>query len=237
MARKLCGRTINRVFSEKPGLKALAEKLSGRSVTDVFCKGKHIFIRFDQGTVLHNHMLMRGKWRALSGPFLFAPPGLWLALEQGASAICNFNGQVLEAIDEAGVAKWLDALGPDVLSTPYPEAALAERLQQATRPICEVLLDQSCIAGIGNVAKSESLFLAGIDPRIPANQLSSASVEALLASMRAVMMESYTQGGRWIHRVYHRHRQPCPQCGGRIAVIRMPPSRRATYFCPLCQRG
>jgi len=84
------------------------------------------------------------------------------------------------------------------------------------------------------VAKSEALYLAGLDPRTPATLLNVADLARLVERMRFVCMESYGQGGRWTHRVYHRRGQPCEACGSRI--VRITQAGRATFFCPSCQR-
>ncbi len=236
LARHLQGRRADRILTERAELRDVAAQLSGQEIGVCACKGKHIFIPFGQKWVLHNHLLMRGKWRMAKGPFLFIPAQYWLVIETGSSAICNINGQVLEFISPQQAQDILARLGPDILADPYPRDEVITALQAQRKPVSEVILDQSVIAGIGNVAKSEALFLAGIDPRSPANALSTDALARLADTMQQVMQESLDQGGRWIHRVYQRHRQPCPSCGSRIAVIRMPPSKRSTYFCPRCQR-
>ncbi len=235
LARHLTGKRADRVFSGRPKLLEVGSVLSGQRIEQCTCKGKHIFISFDNGRHLHNHLLMRGQWRKMKGPFLFAPDGIWLMIEVGSQAICNINGQVLNLLDDEGVRKVRDTLGPDILAEPYPEEEIAIRLRSSRRPVSEAIMDQSIISGIGNVAKSESLYLAGIDPRQPANQLEEPALLRLIGAMRSIMLESYTQGGRWIHRVYHQAGKACPACGHKIATIRMPPTKRTTFFCSYCQ--
>jgi endonuclease VIII len=237
LARHLNGQRVDRVQTSRPSLAAAAAAWSGCALERCYCRGKHLFIRFRDGVTLHNHLLMHGKWRAGSGPFLFLPEGMWLALERGGRAFCNWNGQVLEALDEAGVRAIEQRLGPDLLADPYPVDAVVAALAGSARPVAEAILDQAVVCGVGNIAKSESLFRAGIDPRTPADQLAPGARDRLVAAMRAVLCESYEQGGRWTRRVYRRRGERCPRCAGRIAVIRQPPSRRSTYFCPVCQRS
>ena len=235
LARYLAGKRADRVFSERPELSHAANYLSGQRIEGCSCKGKHIFITFETGHSLHNHLLMRGKWRKMQGPFLFAPAGIWLMIEIGAHAICNINGQILEMLTEEEAQAVRDGLGPDILDEPYPVEQIAARLQQSTLPLCEAVMDQSIICGIGNVAKSEALYLARLDPRQATHQLDESALMRLIAAMRTIMTESYTQGGRWTHRVYHQAGKACPACGGKIATIRMPPGKRTTFFCPRCQ--
>lgn len=236
LARHLQGRRADRILTERQDLSATAEQLAGQTVERCYCKGKHIFIQIGSDWVLHNHLLMRGKWRMAKGPFLFIPTQYWLVIESGSSAICNINGQVLEFITHQHAEGITQRLGPDILADPYPREEVIAKLKEQRKPISEAILDQAVIAGIGNVAKSEALFLAEIDPRTPANTMTNDTLVRLSETMRQVMQESLEQGGRWIHRVYQRHREPCLTCRTRIAVIRMPPSKRSTYFCPKCQR-
>ena len=236
LARHLAGKRVDRILSERSNLTSIANQLSGCPIEQCSCKGKHIFISFEGGYQLHNHLLMHGKWRRTSGPFLFPPVGVWLVIEVGAQAICNINGQVLEWLDAQQAEAVKSGLGPDILDEPYPVESIAAQLRTSSKPVSEAIMDQAIVCGIGNVAKSESLYRARIDPRTPANRLSDAGLEKLIEAMRWIMMESYMQGGRWTHRVYHRAGQSCPTCGGKIATIRMPPTKRTTFFCPRCQQ-
>jgi endonuclease-8 len=98
-----------------------------------------------------------------------------------------------------------------------------------------VLLDQSVLSGIGNVAKSEALFLAQVHPKATASQLRPGRAAKLAETIRYVMWESYEAGGRWTHRVYRRAGQRCNECGSKIVVTHQGKQRRSTYFRPACQ--
>ena len=92
------------------------------------------------------------------------------------------------------------------------------------------------LAGIGNIAKSEILFSAGIDPRAKLSELGDGEMPKLLKAIQETLWSSYNQGGRWKCSVYRKAGEQCVQCGGTIRLIKQPPSRRATYFCPKCQQ-
>ena len=205
----------------------------GRHARQVFCKGKHIFLEFEGDLFLHNHLLMRGRWRLSKGRLLFVPEGCWLALCVGRHTICNQNGQMLRHESSAEVAAALASLGPDVMAEPYPAAEIASALRGSDQPIGPTLLDQSRVCGMGNIAKSEALYLAQIDPRTPARDLREPAVRRLVEAMREVCRASYHKGGRWTCEVYQRGGQECRQCGEKIA--RIVQAGRSTYFCPTCQ--
>lgn len=233
MHKYLAGRRILRCQSLRQDIPA--EALTGAVVLRCFCKGKHIFVEFDHGRFLHNHLLMRGTWRKLEGQQLFLPEDAWLSLYVGPYTICNLQGQKLRLVSQAEVDKQCAALGPDVMGDPYPVEQIRSSLAATTLAVSEALLAQSVLAGVGNIAKSESLYLAAIDPCTPACDLSTTQMDRLLDAIRNVMWGSYHQGGRWNRRVYQRRGQCCERCRTLVRSIRLPPSKRATYYCPKCQ--
>ena len=102
--------------------------------------------------------------------------------------------------------------------------------------IAEALLDQSVVAGIGNIAKSEMLYSAGIDPRAKVTELEDGEFPRLLEAVHETLWASYHNGGRWKCSVYRKAGAKCVNCGSTIRSIKQPPSRRATYYCPSCQQ-
>ena len=233
--RHLAGRPVIRARSPRDELDGAVGALNGRAIERCFCKGKHIFIAFEGGVHIHNHLLMRGRWRKYAGQLLIDPGQAWLSLYVGPHTLCNLNGQMLRLRTPAEVEDVVAGLGPDVMKEPYPREEIASVLRENPLPISEALLDQAVVCGLGNVARSEALFLAGIDPRTPGFLLADAQTERLLDAIYRVMWDSYRQGGRWTHRVYQATGRPCPSCGGPVRVVRLTPSRRNTFWCPRCQ--
>ena len=229
----LSGRRVVRCDSTRSDIPA--DALTGRLIERAFCKGKHIFIEFDGGQFLHNHLLMRGIWRKLEGQQLFLPEATWLALYVGPHTICNIKGQMLRLVNREAVDAQCDSLGPDAMTQPYPKDEIRQSLAATKLPVSEALLAQSILAGVGNIAKSEALFLAGLDPRLSACELLPAQMDGLLDAIYTVLWNSYNKGGRWTCRIYRRQGQRCDQCGTVIRSLSLPPSKRATYFCPKCQ--
>ncbi len=138
-------------------------------------------------------------------------------------------------------------LGPDALTIRAGE--LLPRLRATRRVIKAALLDQSLIAGLGNIYADESLSEAAIDPRTPADTLSSDDAKRLAQAIRSILRSAIRCGGSSIrdyvdgngkagsfqkrHRVYGREALPCRRCGGLIQRIVL--GGRSTHFCPKCQ--
>lgn len=147
----------------------------------------------------------------------------------------------------ADLDEHLRPLGPDALS--IEPNALASALVGARRPIKAALLDQSVLAGVGNIYADESLFLSGIHPKVRADRLSGDRISTLAANIRRVMSDALGAGGSTIrdyrsgtgepgtyqaaHRVYGKAGHPCPTCGERLRPSKV--AQRATVHCPACQ--
>ena len=233
--RHLAGYKVHRCHSIREDIPE--DALAGRRVKRAFCKGKNIFIEFDGQQYLHNHILMSGKWSKLDGALLFLPPRAWLGLYVGKHTICNIGGQKLKLASIEQVEQQMASLGPDAMAMPYPAAEICKQLLACNLPISEALLQQSVLAGVGNIAKSEILFRARLDPRLKATFLMKEQIDCLIKMIPAVLWDSYKVGGRWECQVYQRRGKKCHVCGIRVQSIALPPSKRATYFCPKCQRG
>lgn len=233
--RYLRGRKILRCESQREDI--AAHTLLHLVINEVSCKGKNIFIELEDGRFLHNHLLMRGKWKKLSGAQLFFPADTWLGLDVGSYTVCNIGGQRLRLICQKEVEKQLEALGPDAMARPYPANEIRSSLLKSNLPICEALLQQSITAGVGNIAKSEILFTARIAPTRIMADLTDAEVNQLMDAIQSILWNSYHQGGRWICRVYRRAGKPCMECGSSIFSMAIKPSKRATYYCPRCQKS
>ena len=157
----------------------------------------------------------------------------------------------------------VEKLGPEPLGEEFTVEKFAGALARSAQAIKVKLLDQSLVAGVGNIYASEALFRAGIAPTRAARSLSEARVERLRWAIREVLSEAIARGstlplnyagngardglfyfGRAFDapdftperlRVYDRAGQPCIKCGG--AIKRRVQAARSTYYCPRCQRG
>jgi len=219
------------------------ERLGGRVVRAVETHGKHLFIVFDNGLVLHSHLRMSGAWdvREVGGGWRRAPWRAWLILRAGEREVVQFDGPLLELMT-AGRRRFdqrLSALGPDVLAARFDAAAFLQRLraEDQARALGDALLDQRILAGIGNIWKAESCWEAELDPWRPVGSLSDQQAVALVQMIRPRMLASGTRGHRAAPpRVYGRAGRPCPRCGARIRARPQGEESRTTYWCPGCQR-
>jgi formamidopyrimidine-DNA glycosylase len=155
----------------------------------------------------------------------------------------------------------IEVLGPEPLSDEFTVKGFAASLGRSAQPIKVKLLDQSLVAGLGNIYASEALFLARVSPRMPACRLSEASVRRLWRAIRATLSTAIQFGstvplnyggtrnesalfyygvasekdGSYEERlrVYDRQGQACARCGAKIR--RIVQAARSTFYCPSCQ--
>ena len=141
----------------------------------------------------------------------------------------------------------LPPLGPDPLGEEFTARVLSESLKDRNAPIKALLLEQSIVAGIGNLYADESLFLSGIHPSRPAAKLSAEEVRKLtdaIKSALATALDAYDKSrvelwpdppmGLQTWSIPRKEKSQCPRCGGPIAGIRV--RSRGTFFCSHCQR-
>ncbi len=150
--------------------------------------------------------------------------------------------------EELQAHKRLTALGPDILHPDFDRAEAWERLRRAEEcPIGDALLDQRILAGIGNIFKSEGLFLAGLDPRVPLKLTSRSQLKRLWDRLIPVMLDNSRRSGLVVtlHRnlrrrgerywAYRRTGRPCFRCNCMIEILPPGKLRRTTYFFSRCQ--
>jgi endonuclease-8 len=233
--------------------------VSGRTVERVAAAGKHLLMTFSGGLVLRTHMRMNGSWH------IYRPGERWrmprsemrIAIETADWVAVAFRVHVAEFIEEADLARHrpIATLGPDLLADAFePDEALRRMRTRAAEPIADVLLDQRVFAGIGNVYKSEVLFLAGIHPDTQIAAIIDDSLREVIAIARRLLLENVVEKsgpsmvtyrgfrrttGRMQPRdrlwVYSRGGKACRKCGTAIASHKKGDDARVTYWCPECQ--
>jgi endonuclease-8 len=259
--RALAGRTVTRFESPLPALTRIDEDapLAGRTVERVWAQGKHLLVALSGNLLLHTHMRMNGSWH------IYRPGERWrrprsrmrVALHTAAFVAVGFDVPVAELIEgkALGRTRSLASLGPDLLADTFAEEEAVARMRaRDALAIGEALLDQRAVAGIGNVYKSETCFVARVDPFAPVSSLSDARLRALLATGRRLLQANTSEsshagivtyrslagGGAGpargaAHWVYGRKGKPCRRCGAPIQARRQGPDARTTYWCPRCQ--
>ncbi|WP_205474086.1 DNA-formamidopyrimidine glycosylase family protein [Nocardioides sp. SYSU D00038] len=249
--RSLLGRTVVRSDLRVPHL--ATTDLAGREVVEHATHGKHLLTRFSGGATLHSHLLMDGEW-TVTRPGRVLPRRLHhelrvvLEADTGSTAwgLRLHQLAVVATVDEQQL---VGHLGPDPLRDDWDpdEAALRLGAEPAT-PLVSALLDQTRIAGLGNLWANELAFLTGRSPWTPMGEL---DVPALVErAARALRHSALVPGAYQVttgrsrrgedHWVAGRQRRPCLRCGTGVRMVdELPddPAHRRTWWCPHCQPG
>jgi endonuclease-8 len=222
--------------------------LSGDTVQDVTARGKHLLMRFASGLVLHSHLRMDGSWHLVAaGRRPHGKPEHMIRALVGNAAWLAVGYRVhdLRIVRTEDERQLVGHLGPDLLGPDWdPAEAVRRLLTQADRSVGEALLDQRNLAGIGNLYKSETLFVERINPWTPAAAVADLT-RLVMTAQRLMRMnrdhpEQSTTGlpgrGR-AHWVYQRSGEPCRRCRSPVAYAEQgePPRQRTTFWCPTCQ--
>jgi endonuclease-8 len=262
LQRALAGNLVTRFCSVFPQLNRVDDDapIAGRTVERVEARGKHLLIWLSGDLALRTHMRMSGSWH------LYRPGESW---QRPASQLrisietANFHALAFSVYD----AEWLSEktllrspvarLGPDLLGREFDAAQAAQRIRGAVgRPICDAILDQRVLAGIGNVYKSELLFLTRLHPLRAAETVDAEAIDALVRLASKLLQSNVgpaADGGIVTYRgmrrttaranpgerlwVYGRAGQPCRECGAAICSAMLGQHVRRTYWCPRCQAG
>ncbi|MGF1467225.1 MAG: Fpg/Nei family DNA glycosylase [Sandaracinaceae bacterium] len=244
LQRAIGGREVTRFSSVLPELEQA--DLAGRQVREVTARGKNLLVHFDDGRVLHTHMRMEGSWH------IYRPGEPWRKRASGAHAVLEtddwvavcFHAPLVELLASEDHSAQLRGLGPDLLD---PDVDLDEAVRRLRGhghlPIGEAVMRQQLVAGIGNVYKSETLFLLGLDPFRPVAESDDATLREALQRARALMKQNLRGFPRVTRRgydgqrlwVYGRQGKACFRCRTPIRMRRQGTAGRSTYWCPACQ--
>lgn len=249
LSRRILGREV-RAFEAHPIDDAVAASIVGRKIVAVDARGKNLLVRFDDGRALHVHLRMLGRIRFERPRSSFylprrTRPQLRLAVD--GAAVVGSRIPVLRLLGAGAERRAPDLvrLGPDLVDADHDEDEAVRRLL-ALGPmrVGEALLVQRAVAGIGNIYKSETLFLEKVSPLAETATLGDAKARAIVRRASALMRMNLGGGPRvtrpglrsgrfW---AYGRRGRPCFVCGTPIEAIRQgAPPGRSTYHCPKCQ--
>ncbi|MBX3274973.1 MAG: Fpg/Nei family DNA glycosylase [Sandaracinaceae bacterium] len=245
LRRAIGGARVRAFSSARPELAGAA--LAGATVEAIEPRGKHLLVRFDDGRALHTHLGMHGSWH------VYRPGERWRLPAHRAHAVIETDTWIAVCFDPptcalvragrtpTGVAR----LGPD-LSDAAPDLDEAVRRLRAepTLALGVAVMRQDLVSGIGNVYKSEVLFVRRLDPFAPIASADDAALRALLEEARRLLRRNVGRPRRTAprrlgapHWVYGRAGEPCFACGAPIARAAQGQPPRSTYFCPACQRA
>jgi endonuclease-8 len=239
--RVLIGHPVS-VTSPQGRFEEGAKLLNGRVCTKLEPYGKHLWYAFEGGLSLHVHLGLYGKWTAGTG----LPPeprglirarlvtdGGWYDL-RGATAV-----EVHTKADQRAV---LARLGPDPLARTDRGEDAWERISRSRVSIGQLLMDQTVLAGVGNVYRAEVLYRASVNPYLPGTDLAKSTWQTMWADIR-LLMRAGVKANRIVttdarrpvrredaHYVYRRAGQPCRRCGAEIRTEVM--AGRNLFWCP-----
>jgi endonuclease-8 len=226
-----------RVEAESPHPRAqaerIAERIDGKVLESVTAHGKNLLLRFEGGVVVRSHLRMSGRWTVRPrGERRSGKP--WLVLRGERAEAILWNGPVLELHTRA-----LGRLGPDILERPPRVDEMLARLRAAdgTRWLGESLLDQSLVAGIGNMWLAESLWAARLSPWRRLADVGEEDRRRALESAAELMRASVDRGRDGPKHVYRQAGRPCPRCRTPIRSWGQGDDNRIAYWCPTCQVG
>lgn len=235
-----------------PDPESLNARLAERVVIDIGRRGKYLLIHLDAGETLIVHLRMTGQLTVTpDGSPVLEDSHVRARFDLADSQHLLFTdarkfGRIWLVRD---VAEVIGKLGPEPLDWEFTPEVLGERFRKRCTVVKALLLDQSVVAGIGNIYADEALFLSGIHPLRPAASLTDDELYRLHAAIQSVLTESIDQRGTLLRdyrtpygqdgayksrlRVYGQPGRPCPRCGASIERIRV--TQRSTHFCPRCQ--
>jgi formamidopyrimidine-DNA glycosylase len=234
-----------------------AEKLRNANINFVHRRGKHILFDLDNGQTLITHLRMSGRFQLLP---------LDADLPKFTHAVFYFDDEtrlvfsdqrhfgLMKIVETENLfeAKELKNLAPEPFSEDFSPKYFRNILKTSKKSLKELLLDQTKILGLGNIYASEAMFLARVNPQIPANEVSAKKANVLFEKIRVILSESIAHGSTlnvnpenidgsyygggyessW--RVYDREKSPCVNC--QTEILRLKQAGRSTYFCPKCQK-
>jgi endonuclease-8 len=228
-----------------------AAAVNGRVLRKSTAWGKHLFHDYDGGLIVHVHLGLYGSFTESPLP-MPVPVGQVRMRMVGAEFGTDLRGPTAcEVIDEAQVDAVIARLGPDPLRGDADPGRAWTRISKSRRPIGALLMDQTTIAGVGNVYRSELLFRHRIDPYRPGTDIGAAEFDAAWADLVDLMRIGLRRGkilavrrehdhgappyapGRPRTYVYRRAGEPCRICG--TAVLTAVLEGRNVFWCPTCQ--
>lgn len=262
LGRALGGQPVTGFRSTYPTLTRFHDDtpLIGRTVDRVESRGKWLLIHFSGGATLATHMLMNGSWHIYRHGERWLQPrvNMRIVIENSQYLAVGFRVPVAEMHTAESLQRnrRIPCTAIDVLSTDFDRDEVTRRLlAKSGEAIADALLDQSVLAGVGNVFKSEVCFVTGIHPYCRVAALNAEQLQAVIAASRKLVGANVLEdsgdrivtymgrGRRTTHQsdptaslwVYGRAGQPCRRCGEAIRRRIQGDDARVTFWCPRCQ--
>lgn len=259
----IAGAVIERLTLNRPDLRFpfpvdFAARLAGQRVLRVQRRAKYLLLELGSGDTLLSHLGMTGNFRFGGGATEKHDHVIFqLAGGTGPTPYLIYSDPrrfgFMDLFSDASGSRWLAHLGPEPLGNAFDAVYLGGAINTRSAPIKALLLDQSVVAGLGNIYVSEALHMAGIHPALPGQVLSkdAGAVERLVGAVRAVLEDAIASGGSTLqdyrtvdgstgyfqHRfaVYDHEGEACRREGCTGTITRVVQSGRSSFFCPVCQ--
>jgi formamidopyrimidine-DNA glycosylase len=232
----LTARCADRHLLRPTSPRILAHTLTGKKVEEVERKGKWLRLSLNDGGRLFSHLGMTGDWVnvAIEAPRQRFERGRFDVKRRGRMSSVRYLdmrrfGRLIAASDD--IPEW-GALGPDPLVDGLDPRVLSRALSKSGRTVKEVLMDQTVLAGIGNILATEALWMARIDPRSASRALRPPDVRATARGLRRTIARELADRATEFF-VYGRAGEPCPRCGVPLASVIL--GGRTSVYCPTCQ--
>jgi formamidopyrimidine-DNA glycosylase len=247
--RKISGVQVRRAIAVHPQTPAAVARLAaGRTIERVRRRGKNIVLELSGGMAVRVHLRMTGELYVSRDEE--RTPAVRVVFELGGRRLVFRDARALgkvHVLTQRQLDAALEELGPEPLSREFSATRLVEMAARSRQPAKLFLMDQSRVAGLGNIYAAEALFCAGIHPAKPIHRVPADRMMRLHAAIQAVLREAtraakreyrrpgtLDEGEGFQCRVYGRAGEPCLTCGRKIR--RVPQGGRSTYYCPGCQR-
>lgn len=244
----LVGRPVG-LSSPQGRFAADAARVDGRVLDGIEAYGKHLFYWWDSGEVGHVHLGLFGKFRVSKGPDLPVITGQVRARFRTELATIDLRGPTACSVGTPEErAAILARLGPDPLRSDADPTPALDRIGRSRQAIGALLLDQSVLAGVGNVYRAEALFVHGVHPARPGRDVGAALLADLWVTIRTMLTAGVKANrivtvdrrllpaGRAPRRgesTYVYHRAECLRCGSPTATVQL--AGRPCWYCPVCQ--
>lgn len=267
------GAVLERVQANRPDLRfplpdGFVQRLTGARVLDLTRRAKYLLAPLDRGDTLIMHLGMTGRFevegadrQVRPGVFHYAAPAnpkhahVVFETDRGCRVTYydprRFGFMDLIPTDQIAAHPFFARMGPEPLGPDFNTDVLVKAFKDRKQGPKTLLLDQSVVAGLGNIYVCEALHRAHISPLKPAGGIKRARLEPLVEAIRAVLGEAIEAGGSSLRdyagaggelgyfqhrfRVYDREGEACPTPGCKGTINRIVQAGRSTFFCPVCQ--
>ncbi|MFT8882933.1 MAG: DNA-formamidopyrimidine glycosylase [Liquorilactobacillus hordei] len=231
------------------------ETVEGLTIKEIGRRGKYLIFNFNEGTSLVSHLRMEGKYFVRqTGDEIEKHTHIIFEFTDGKQLRYNdvrkFGRMELVRTDKVNDLKGIKKLGPEPTETDFDLENFTNKLKNKNKMIKPALLDQTLVAGLGNIYADEVLWMSKINPETPARHLGKKEISILRNAIIAELAKAVKAGGTTIRsytnafensgafqfelNAYGKTGEPCSRCGTLIKKIVV--AQRGTHYCPNCQK-